>query len=218
MNSSMAKTIFFYLLLVILQCWPSEALQKKEPRTGIVFPDPHQSMRLQKTGVRTKGPIKVYAVGQYDDSTFLLHMTYGVGAEKMTKALKDALEPRLKSSGENGDDSDLKEFEQLMLKGLPRGAPKGTQMTFGTGGGKLTLQVNGKQIGKIGSKPLAKAFAGIYTDGKAVCALKSPSVEGDDGDGKLSSNVKSDILKPTWKTVGVAGVLVLVGYGIGKLL
>ncbi|CAJ1949957.1 unnamed protein product [Cylindrotheca closterium] len=182
-----------FLLIVLLQCWSSEAL-KKEPRTGIVFPDPYQSKRLQKTGVRTKGPIKVYAIGQYDDTTFLLHMTYGVGAEKMTDALKDALEPRLSNKNKNGGDGstdeELKEFEQLMLKGLPKGASKGTQLTFGTGGGKLSLQVNGKQIGTIKSKPLSKAFAGIYTDRKAVCTLKPPAVEegaANDGEGTIDS-------------------------------
>ena len=51
----------------------------------------HKSHR--PTSVRTKGPIKVYAVGQYGD-TFLLKMSYGVGASKMTAALADALKPR----------------------------------------------------------------------------------------------------------------------------
>ncbi|KAL3928139.1 MAG: hypothetical protein SGBAC_012777 [Bacillariaceae sp.] len=200
------------LFLVLLQC--CYAL-KKEPKTGIVFPDPYQSKKLQKTGVRTKGPIKVYAVGQYDDSTFLLQMTYGVGAEKMTKALKDALEPRLGS----GSDGDLQAFEQLMLKGLPKGAPKGTQMTFGTGGSKLSLQVNGKQVGTIGSKPLAKAFCGIYTDRKAVCALKPPVAEGDDGNEEGSDNAKSSILSKlaSPKVAGV-GVGALAGFGIASLL
>lgn len=177
MQLSCTPTLKLLIILVLLQFLSSEALQKKEPKTGIVFPDPLGSKRLQKTGVRTKGPIKVYAVGQYDDTTFLLHMTYGVGAEKMTNALKEALEPRMNAGPL---DSDIQQFEQLMLKGLPKGAPKGTQMTFATGGGKLSLQVNGKHVGTISSKALAKAFAGIYTDRKAVCILKAPAIEGGD--------------------------------------
>lgn len=211
-----SSSIHFVLFIALLQIFSSEALQKKEPRTGIAFPDPLGNKRLQKTGVRTKGPIKVYAVGQYDDSTFLLHMAYGVGAEKMTKALKEALEPRLGS-----DNGELQDFEQLMLKGLPKGAPKGTQMAFGTGGGKLSLQVNGKHVGTIGSKPLAKAFAGIYTDRKAVCALKAPTVEDDNGDNECVSagGIKGGILsKLASPKISGAGVGAIVGYGIGSLL
>ena len=39
------------------------------------------------------------------------------------------------------------DFEKLILIGLKNGAPKGTKMVFGTGGGKLSLQVNGRGIG-----------------------------------------------------------------------
>lgn len=50
------------------------------------------------------------------------------------------------------------------MGGLPSGAPKGTTLTFETGGGKLGLAVNDKAIGQVPSKALATAFAGIYTD------------------------------------------------------
>ena len=133
---------------------------------GVEFPDKFKGSSLVKTGVRSKGPIKVYAVGQYG-KTFLLQMTYGVSTSKMTSALKAALSPRC-----GGNKKMVEEFESLMLKGLPNGVPKGTKLAFGTSGGKLSLNVNGKNVGAIESKPLASAFERIYTDGNAVCKMK----------------------------------------------
>ena len=62
----------------------------------------------------------------------------------------------------------------MMHKGLPKGGgcPKGTSLEFGTGGGKLSLTVNDKEIGSVASKPLAKAFADIYCDKHAVCKMQ----------------------------------------------
>ena len=73
----------------------------------------------------------MYAVGEYDDGQYVLKMSYGVGAQKMTSALADALKPRC------SDATLIEEFEECLLKGLPNGAPKGTQLAFSTGGGKL---------------------------------------------------------------------------------
>ena len=50
-------------------------------------------------------------------------------------------------------------------------------MVFGTGGGKLSLQVDGRGIGSIGSEALASAFEGIYTDKNAVCTMKAAATE-----------------------------------------
>ena len=179
----------------------------EEPKTGVSFPDKFKGSALSKTGVRTKGPIKVYAVGQYSDSTFLLQMTYGVNAEKMASALSSALQPRC------NDKSKVVEFEQLLLKGLPNGAPKGTKLAFTTGGGKLSLDVNGKNVGTIGSKPLATAFANIYTDKNAVCKLQSLG-DDDGGGGGGSHKTMPSFVTPTNCALFFAGI----GYGIGKLL
>ena len=65
-----------------------------EPRTGIGFPDKYKGGVLKKLGVRTKGPIKVYCVGEYDSGTYMLKMSYGVSASKMSSAMADALKPR----------------------------------------------------------------------------------------------------------------------------
>mmetsp|Transcript_280 Transcript_280/g.455 ORF Transcript_280/g.455 Transcript_280/m.455 type:complete len:166 (+) Transcript_280:61-558(+) len=139
-----------------------------EPRTGISFPDKFKGSPLKAVGVRTKGPIKVYAVGQYD-STFLLKMSYGVNAEKMSSALADALKPRC------NDGEAIASFKDTLLNGLPNGASKGTTLEFACGGGKVNVCINDKNVGCIKSKNLATGFAGIYTDKKAVCKLTPPS-------------------------------------------
>ena len=59
-----------------------------------------------------------------------------------------------------------------MLEGLPEGCKKNMELCFGTSGGKLALSVGGKAVGSVASKPLAKAFAGVYCDRNAVCTLK----------------------------------------------
>ena len=141
----------------------------KEPGSGIDFPKKSKLGTLQSFGLRKKGPIKVYAVGMYQDSFkskgFMLKMAMGVGAPKMTTALVDALKPRC------SDAKALDQFSDVMLAGLPDGCSKGMSLAFGTGGGKLSLSVNGKAVGAVASKPLAKAFANIYCDKNAVCAL-----------------------------------------------
>jgi len=136
----------------------------QEPKTGIDFPAKYEKAPLSKLGVRTKGPIKVYAVGQYGE-TFLLKMNMKVGAEKMASALGDALEPRCK------DGACIDEFKSIMTKGLPKGCAKGMSLAFLTKGGKVAIKANNKSIGAVSSKPLAKAFQGIYTDKKAVCKM-----------------------------------------------
>jgi hypothetical protein len=89
----------------------------KEPRTGIGFQEKRGGGTLGKLGVRTKGPIKVYAVGEYDNGDYVLKMSYGVSAAKMVSALGDALKPRC------GDAKMVEKFEECLLAGLPDGSP-----------------------------------------------------------------------------------------------
>ena len=65
--------------------------------------------------MRTKGLIKVYAVGRYDKG-FLLKMKMGVGAEKMSNALVDAVKPRC------SDNAAVDQFKELMVSGCPTAA------------------------------------------------------------------------------------------------
>ena len=72
---------------------------------------------LARLGVRYKGPIKVYAVGEYADGSYMLKMSYGVGAAKTSSSLAEALKPRC------SDSKSIEAFEACLLKGLPNGAP-----------------------------------------------------------------------------------------------
>uniref|UniRef100_A0A7S3K7G9 Chalcone isomerase domain-containing protein n=1 Tax=Aureoumbra lagunensis TaxID=44058 RepID=A0A7S3K7G9_9STRA len=142
-----------------------------EKGTGFDFPTKNPKLgKLSSLGLRKKGPIKVYAVGMYEDAFkhkgFMLKMAMGVSAQKMTNALVDAVKPRLKN-----DSSALEKFSDLMLKGLPDGCSKNMCLLFGTSGGKLSLFVNEKLVGSVSSKALTKAFADIYCDNNAVCKL-----------------------------------------------
>ena len=136
-----------------------------EPKTGISFPDRYKGSSLDAMGVRYKGPIRVYALGKYSD-TFMLKMAMGVSAEKIASSTADAVRPRC------ADKTAVDKFQCMLKDGLPNGCSKGTSLTFGTGGGKLSIAVNDRSIGSITSKPLAKAFAAVYTDKKAVLQLK----------------------------------------------
>ena len=175
------------------------ALEISEPKTGQRFPDKKGGALLNRLGVRYKGPIKVYAVGEYGDGTYVLKMSYGVGAQKMTSALADALKPRCK------DAKSIEAFEACLLKGLPNGAPKGTKLAFSTGGGALKVAVNDKAVGSIGSKGLATAFANIYCDKNAVCSMSPVGEDGAAGGGFLTP--KKGAL------IGAAA-----GYALGKVL
>jgi hypothetical protein len=100
-------------------------------------------------------------------------MNMGVGTEKMSVALCDALQPHCKDKGAIAD------FEVLLKKGCPtKGVSTGMSLAFDTmGRGKLSISVNDKNIRSIGSKPLSQAFKGIYTNKNTVCKL-APSYRG----------------------------------------
>ena len=181
-------------LLTVALLLGAEAIS--EPKTGQSFPD----KGLNRLGVRYKGPIKVYAVGEYADGSYMLKMSYGVGAQKMTSALADALKPRC------NDAKAISAFEDCLVKGLPNGAPKGTKMVFSTGGGGLKVAVNGKSVGVIGSKKLATAFKNIYCDGNAVCKMAPIGEDGDVASGGFLTPRKGAL-------VGAAA-----GYALGKVL
>lgn len=165
LNIPQSRTMIrFILVLVAVITLVNSTNAIKEPKTGLDFPAKYDGSKLSKWGVRTKGPIKVYSVGQYGD-TFLLKMNMKVGAEKMASAMTDALKPRCK------DAESIEEFKTAMLNGLPKGCSKGSSLAFACKGGKLSMSANNKKIGCVKNKNLAKAFIGIYTDRKAVCKL-----------------------------------------------
>ena len=162
--SSLAMSLL-KLIVLALSLTSTLCVSIAEPKTKIKFNDKKGSGKLKRLGVRTKGPIKVYAVGEYSSGDYVLKMSYGVGAAKMSGALVDALKPRC------SDAKSIAEFEACLVGGLPNGATKGTELVFSTGGFKLGVAVNGKKVGSVGGPSLCKAFAKIYTDKKAVCAM-----------------------------------------------
>ena len=99
--------------IVLLLALAGVSADVVEPKTGIKFSDKRGGASLSRLGVRYKGPIKVYAVGEYSDGTYALKMSYGVGAAKMTSALADALKPRC------SDAAAIEEFEECLAKGRP---------------------------------------------------------------------------------------------------
>ena len=187
-----------FLLIALLG---GAAADLTEPKTSLKFPEKRSGAALSRLGVRYKGPIKVYAVGEYADGTYMLKMSYGVGAQKMTSALADALKPRC------SDKKAIAEFEEATLKGLPNGAPKGTKLVFSTSGGKLGITINDKVVGTVKSKVLASAFANVYCDKNAVCTMSPIGA-----DGEVASS--GDGLKPK---LGAA-IGALVGYKLGQAL
>lgn len=191
-------------LLAVFLLLTTTAQAAKEPATGISFSDKYKGSGLDAMGVRKKGPIKVYAVGKYG-STYLLKMNMGVSAEKMASSTSQALRPRC------GDKDAVAKFESTLISGLPNGCSKGTSLAFGTGGGKLTIAINDKNAGNVGSKALAKAFAGIYTDKNAVLDLK-PVGGDDDADCEMTEG--GGLVTPK----RCAAVGAALGWGIGKLL
>ena len=153
----------FLLLLAIVFLTLTHAAT--EPKTGVVFPDRYKGTALDAMGVRHVGPLKIYALGKYAD-TFLLKMVMGVSAEKIASSTAAAVRPRC------SDKAAVDKFQRMLVAGLPDGCSKGTCLAFGTRGGKLTIAVNDNSIGAVKSKPLAMAFAAVYTDKNAVLELK----------------------------------------------
>lgn len=153
-------------LVLRLRGGPAAADTVEETKTGISFPKKQAGGTLTKLGVRYKGPIKVYAVGEYNNGIYDLKMSFGVSASKISSALADALKPRC------SDKQAISDFEKCLVGSLPNGAKKGTDMVFGTAGGKLTVKINGKSACSLPSKELATAFANIYRDKNAVCKMK----------------------------------------------
>ncbi|KAL3920080.1 MAG: hypothetical protein SGILL_003441 [Bacillariaceae sp.] len=179
---STARSCLWWLCLVALILpilLVSAAKTVKEPRTGIAFDEKVQGLKLDSLGLRTKGPFKVYAVGQYGktnagkpNNAFVLKMNMSVNAEKLSSALMDALKPRCKKL--KCDANQENEFKEMVLEALPsEGAKSGYTLIFNTSGNKVTLTVNGKMAGKISGKAVAKAFAAIYTDKNTVCVMES---------------------------------------------
>jgi hypothetical protein len=180
--------------LLQLLCFVCSALAMTDKATGISFPDKRGGLDIFGVGVRKKGPIKVYSVAMYgphklkeslseisksdkkalqllqhgaksDSATFLLQMSFKVGAEKMASAIADSVAPRHK-----GSPADVDSLKELILTGVAKkgAAVKGTTLEFDCSSKGVDVSVDGKAQGSVDSSGLAKAFCDVYLDGKCV--------------------------------------------------
>ena len=105
------------------------------------------------------------------EKTIKLRMARTVGAEKMVDAISDSLSPRL-----NGKDPKaLDRFKEILLDGLKDGGAKNDMVFSFKCGKKLSIGINGKHRGDIGSPALANAFTAVYMDSNSV----SPALKND---------------------------------------
>ena len=96
--------------------------------------------------------------------TFLLKFNFKVGAEKVSSSITDAISSRYSGS------KDVARLKELLCDGVNvKGSTvKGTTMQFDCSSGGVKVFLDGKNLGYIGGGGLAKAFAGVYLDGKTV--------------------------------------------------
>jgi hypothetical protein len=197
----MTTTTLLLLLFTVLLLVAPRTEAAKEPRTGINFADKFKGSSLDSLGVRAIGPLKVYAIGKYG-STFLLKMNIGVSATNIATNTAQTVRPRCSDQGM------VRALEEMLVDGMPNGCAKGTKLAFSTGGGRLAVTVNEKSIGSIHSRPLAKAFAAVFTDNNAVLDLKPIGTYDDEDIPRLR------LITPT----RCAAVGAAIGWGIRKLL
>ena len=170
------------LLLSLRLLSTTLAISPVEPSTKIKLPSSLNDLPLLSTGVRRKGPIKVYAIGLYSEPsstktirlstggtgtrTFLLETNLSLSASKMSSTLISSLKTRFV-----GSSSKLQELSGAIIAGCNGAAPKSTTMQFECIHDAIGVAVNGKKVGVIKSKGIGAAFTDIYTDEKAVTNL-----------------------------------------------
>jgi len=109
-----------------------------------------------------------------EGSSFLLEMSFKVGAEKMASAIAESVAPR-----HRGDPDEVETLKSLIFNGVAeKGATKGTRFQFDCSAGGIDVAVDGKAQGSVPSSGLARAFCDVYLDDKCVSpALKSSILE-----------------------------------------
>lgn len=181
------------LITVLLYTLATTGADVLERATKISFPSEVNGDPLLGVGVRRKGPIKVYAVGAYSSSiaerlsgeglarkaiktllsgglrddakttSFLLKMNLKVGGEKIASAICDSVGSRCAKK----DPAALSSLSSLITAGLEdQPALKGTTLCFCCEESEVRVNVNGKDIGKVGG--IAGAFRNVYFDDKSV--------------------------------------------------
>jgi len=184
---------FVALIAVISSCTSFIcASSLVDPATKINFDATLNGLPLFGVGCRKKGPIKVYSIGMYSDSsakecmsslpkstsslstlrnalrssqvtTFVLKMNFKVGAEKMAEAIAESVAPR--SSNKSAVDT-LKRFISVGVSTKGSATP-GTVLQFDClNDGAVKVSVDGKEIGS--APGLFHAFTDVFLDDKCV--------------------------------------------------
>lgn len=123
-----------------------------------------QALAALRDGVKGAGP----------DASFLLQMSFKVGAEKISAAIADSVASRYSGSGEV-DSLKTLIFDGVSAKGA---ATKGTTFLFDCSEDGIEVAVDGNVQGKVSSAGLSKAFCDVYLDDKCVSpALRASCLE-----------------------------------------
>lgn len=176
-----------------LQAAESKLKPLQEYASGISFePKLDEGLYLVGVGIRKKSIIKVYAVAMYSSASvlnavssqatlgssarafdsnapmtsFVLQMTYNVGAEKIAGAIAESVKPR-----HSGSTSDINALESLIVQGVNAvggQATKGTVFRFDCSVEGVSVSVNGALQGKASFDGLGSAFVDVFTDNDAV--------------------------------------------------
>lgn len=109
-----------------------------------------------------------------ENTTFLLEMSFKVGAEKMATAIADSVAPR-----HTGEKSDVENLKSIIFSGVAeKGATKGTTFQFDCALSGVAVTINGEARGSVASPNLAAAFCDVYCDDQSVSpAFRSSCLE-----------------------------------------
>lgn len=96
-------------------------------------------------------------------TTFVLEMSFKVGAEKMAKAIADSVGGRYNSK-------EVNELKDLIAKSVAKkgAATKGTKLQFDCSSKGVEVSIDGEVQGSVGSQELASAMCDVYLDDKCV--------------------------------------------------
>ena len=113
-----------------------------------------------------KQALNTLRIGAKDEKTsFLLQMSFKVGAEKMASAIAESVAPR-----HTGSSQDVDSLKSLIFNGVSKkgAAVKGTTFQFDCTRSGIDVSVDGKNQGSVPSNGLAQAFCDVYLDDKCV--------------------------------------------------
>jgi len=122
-----------------------------------------------------KQALNTLRVGAKDShTTFLLQMSFKVGAEKMASAIADSVAPR-----HSGSSQDVESLKSLIFDGVSKkgAAVRGTTFQFDCSRSGVDVSVDGKNQGSVASNGLAQAFCDVYLDDKCVSTLRDNVIE-----------------------------------------